>query len=218
MIAADVHRTDMHSPQMKHANLFDLMPRATTGLLVLAVGLEIVFIARSNLQGVAPVVVDPVPAASAALVRTPPVDPAVLAAAALFGVSDAPAAAETAVVQSSLVLVGTFSSSDPQRGSAIIGPQADRAAVFQVGALVDGVARLEEVHLRHVLLNRNGQRERVDLVQAVPNLLAGAVVPPPKADGATAALLVAEPAVAPPIRLMTADTPRPKRPPRLVKP
>ena len=74
-----------------------------------------------------------------------------------------PGAAKRVDTASGLVLLGVFSSPEPGAGRAILGMQGSRPVHVAVGEpIADGV-ELHEVHADHVIVLRQGKRERIEL-------------------------------------------------------
>ena len=87
-----------------------------------------------------------------------------IVAAHLFGEAaraDTDANAPQTAVQ--LVLAGVLAVPDPQRGLAIIGPSATAARLYMVGGAVPGGVTLHAVYPDHVLLDRGGVIESLQL-------------------------------------------------------
>ena len=114
-----------------------------------------------------------------------------IVAAHLFGEAARDAgdanAPQTAV---QLVLTGVLAVPDPQRGLAIIGPNAAAARLYLVGAAVPGGVTLHAVYPDHVLLDRGGAIESLQLPKklalAMATPLAGV---PPQSPGQRLAAL-----------------------------
>jgi general secretion pathway protein C len=70
---------------------------------------------------------------------------------------------------------------DPKRGLAIIGPSAAAARLYVVGGAVPGGVKLYSVYPDHVLLDRDGSIESLQLPK---KLALAATPPPPTASGA----------------------------------
>jgi general secretion pathway protein C len=98
---------------------------------------------------------------------TPSVDVASIANAHLFGTPAIEAAAQDPAnaPQSNLplVLVGIISADDPQSGLAILGENAAAAKVYAVGDNVPGGAKLHQVLMDRVLIDRGGRIEALML-------------------------------------------------------
>ncbi len=90
----------------------------------------------------------------------------------LFGMAapDGGDPSTAATVNSSLVLAGTLAGNDPEKGWAIIGPNAQGGRVYATGATLPGGARLFEVYTDRAILLRAGLRE----VLLLPRLTGGA--------------------------------------------
>jgi general secretion pathway protein C len=159
--------------------------------LVLA-ALIAVELARITVALVSGPVKSPQPAIAAGMQAHPPragVNAQAVAGAHLFGVAVAdPTAQDPAnapLSSANLVLAGTIATQDPKRGIAIIS-DGGPSKVFSVGDNVNG-ATLHSVYLDHVILDRGGTLETLQL----PRLLAGSprmamhrVGPDPKATEA----------------------------------
>jgi general secretion pathway protein C len=78
---------------------------------------------------------------------------AAILGAHLFG---APAAVDSPVTDSSLVLAGVMAWNDQSRGFAIIGQSAQLARLYAVGAQLPNGAHLRSVYPDHVVLERDG--------------------------------------------------------------
>jgi general secretion pathway protein C len=101
-----------------------------------------------------------------------------IVAAHLFG-DAAPAVGDGNAPQTAaqLVLAGVLAVPDPKRGLAIIGPSAAAARLYTVGGAVPGGVSLYSVYPDHVLLERGGAIESLQL----PKKLAPPSAPPPTA-------------------------------------
>ncbi len=93
--------------------------------------------------------------------NNPTLEVATITSAHLFGASastgDAPATAMP------LTLSGVLANRDPARGQAIIGESGAATKLYAVGALIPGGARLHEVKLDRVILDRGGTLETLML-------------------------------------------------------
>ena len=94
-------------------------------------------------------------------------------AAPTVGDGDAPQTA------AQLILAGVLAVPDPKRGLAIIGPSAAAARLYMVGGAMPGGVSLYSVYPDHVLLERSGAIESLQL----PKKLAPVVAPPPAVAG-----------------------------------
>jgi general secretion pathway protein C len=104
-----------------------------------------------------------------------------IVAAHLFGEAASTAAdgsAPQTTVQ--LVLAGVLAVPDPKRGLAILGPSAAAARLYMVGGAVPGGVRLYSVYPDHVLLDRDGSIESLQLPKKIALT---AAPPPPTASG-----------------------------------
>jgi len=119
----------------------------------------------------------PVPGASA---RAPGPNLQAIVDAHLFGVQQAPAAADPAAApetQMNLVLSAIFAANDPAKGLAIIGETGAAAKVYLVGEAVRPGTTLRSVYPDRVLLDRGGTLEALTLPT---QRLAGQALPPPR--------------------------------------
>ena len=109
-------------------------------------------------------------------------DVAGIAAAHLFGVTDAAAGVidplALPVAQTTLVLAGTMVRGDPSGGFAIIGENAAGARFYRVGDAISGGARLHMVYADRVILERGGMLESLLL----PRTMQGARIVPQTAS------------------------------------
>lgn len=93
----------------------------------------------------------------------------------LFGTAAVEASGDAAsapVTNLRLVLAGTLAGADPTQGWAIVGESAQAAKVYATGASLPGGAKLREVYLDRVILDRGGRLESLPLPR-----LAGAAAP-----------------------------------------
>ncbi len=108
----------------------------------------------------------PVPSASAPSPQHPALDIQNVIAAHLFGVAAVNGGAQDPenAPQSSanLLLAGTIATQDPKRGVAIISDGGGPSKVYSVGDRVGG-ASLHSVYLDHVILDRGGALETLQL-------------------------------------------------------
>jgi general secretion pathway protein C len=110
---------------------------------------------------------------------SPPIDVTSIVNAHLFGTAAAPGAGDTdpnsvAATQMSLVLVGTIAESDPEKGYAIIGENAQSAKVYAVGKTITGGTKLHSVYADRAILDRGGRLEALLL----PKQFQGGWMPP----------------------------------------
>lgn len=110
--------------------------------------------------------------------RQPAVQVPAIVAAHLFG-DAAPAVGDGNAPQTAaqLVLAGVLAVPDPKRGLAILGPSAAAARLYAVGMAVPGGVSLYSVYPDHVLLERSGAIESLQL----PKKFVQAAPPPPTA-------------------------------------
>ncbi|MEJ0099950.1 MAG: type II secretion system protein N [Pseudomonadota bacterium] len=96
------------------------------------------------------------------------VDIAAIQSAHLFGAS---ATTDTAnvPVTTDMLLVGTFSTDDPQQGYAMVGASKGVFGVFQPGEEVVAGVRLQSIYLDYVLLERGGVVSRLDMSERHPD-------------------------------------------------
>jgi general secretion pathway protein C len=156
-----------------------LLPWAVSALLVVVLAWQLVQLAWALLGARA----GQAPAAAAPTVQPgqASVDIGAIVAAHLFGEADAPAGSTdpnaVAATQMPLVLVGTIAHSDPERGYAIIGPNAPGAKVYGVGKTITGGTKLHSVYTDRAILDRGGKLEALLL----PKRFTGGDAPPPSA-------------------------------------
>lgn len=74
---------------------------------------------------------------------------------------------------SNLLLAGILAESDPRAGQAILAERGAPARVYRPGAMLPGGLRLHAVHVDHVVLERNGQLERLNLPRETAGSMAG---------------------------------------------
>ncbi|MEZ5532326.1 MAG: type II secretion system protein GspC [Steroidobacteraceae bacterium] len=114
-------------------------------------------------------------------VKAPPqLDLGALVGAHLFGEAAVAVGNDTGTAPATsmaLVLAGVIANSDPKTGIAIIGDTAANAKVAMVGDTVPGGAKLNAVYPDHVLLERAGALESLQLPHQTS--LAAASAPPP---------------------------------------
>ena len=177
----------MHAPDRLASTLRSRGPQAAVWVLALALGVQAALIVtRLAGAGAAPLAAAQ-PQAPA--VAAPAVDVALIANAHLFGA--APVAAPTNSANAPrttmpLVLSATLAAYDrrsgqllPERGLAILGPNANSVLVYGVGDNVPGGARLHAVYQDRVLLERNGGLESLMLPRQVQGIVAAPIAPPP---------------------------------------
>ena len=139
-----------------------LLPWAVSALLVVVLAWQLVQLAWALLgaQAPGPLVTGPADGGSAA---RPGVDVGAIVAAHLFGEANAPVGStdpnDVAATQMPLVLAGTIAHSDPERGYAIIGSNAQSAKVYGVGKTITGGTKLHSVYPDRAILDRGGKLE-----------------------------------------------------------
>ena len=113
----------------------------------------------------------PVVTASAPRVQRSGVDIQTVVSAHLFGVAVADPSTQDPenAPQSSanLLLAGTIATQDPKRGVAIISDAGSPSKVYSVGERISG-ASLHSVYLDHVILDRGGALETLQLPRQLP--------------------------------------------------
>ncbi len=150
-------------------------PRIATWVLGLALGVQAAFIV-TDMAGTGK---KPPAVATAAPVRSQPLDVAAITGAHLFG--SAPVAqqddrdAGQATVP--LVLTGTIAGNDPQNGLAILGANPQAVKVYAVGDMLPGNVKLHSVYTDRVVIDHNGQLESITL----PHQSTAPNAPPPSA-------------------------------------
>lgn len=81
---------------------------------------------------------------------------------------------------SSLVLTGVIAYTDPRQGFAIIGSSVQNTYLARPGGLLPDGSRIREIHPRHVVLEREGSLEIVQMYErGAPAGAAYAQIPPP---------------------------------------
>jgi general secretion pathway protein C len=112
----------------------------------------------------------PQPVASAPALRPPhpAFDLQTVISAHLLGTAAAPAQDEASAPQSAanLILAGTIATQNPKRGVAIIAERGSPSKVYAVGERVGG-ASLHSVYLDHVILDRAGALENLQLPRQI---------------------------------------------------
>jgi general secretion pathway protein C len=165
-------------------------PRLISWILAVLIAVELARIAVSLLGG------GPVRSPQAAVSNLPPparhagLDIQSVVSAHLFGVATVePAAQDPANAPEStanLVLTGTIATQNPKRGVAIIS-EGGPSKVYSVGDNIGG-ASLHSVYLDHVILDRGGALENLQLPRLLgPGMRGPAVVRRPGADPRTQA-------------------------------
>jgi general secretion pathway protein C len=165
---------ELKSPGALPALLAEHGPRAATILLAALLAIQAGVMVTAQRSGGAALA----PPAGEARQPAPQAQVQVrdIVAAHLFGEA-APTAADGNAPQTAvqLVLAGVLAVPDPKRGLAIIGPSAAAARLYTVGDAVPGGVKLHSVYPDHVLLDRDGSIESLQL----PKKLALASAPPP---------------------------------------
>jgi general secretion pathway protein C len=162
-------------------------PSLLTGVLLIALALDgAVMLTRAIDSGGSPQAAVTSPASTASVHRTvnPTLELASIVNAHLFGAAAvATGGADAPQTTIPLILAGVIADRDPDKGVAIIGPNAASAKLYSVGAMVSAGAKLHAVYDNRVLLERNGAIEslllpRTALASAVRG--AGAIVAAPQ--------------------------------------
>jgi general secretion pathway protein C len=173
---------ELKSPGALQSAFAEHGPRAATVLLAALVAIQAGLLVTAQdhfASGQAAVVRG---AASGAVAGTgrPALRVTDIVAAHLFGEA-APVAADGSAPQTAvqLVLAGVLAVPDPRRGLAIIGPSATAARLYAVGSAVPGGVKLYSVYPDHVLLDRDGSIESLQL----PKKVLASTPPPPLASG-----------------------------------
>jgi len=149
------------------------LPALVTAFLATVLGLQVAYLVTTGFRSHEPPIDAPVQAA----VPTSDTTETTLAAlkrAALFGREGA---ANQPIVASSathLGLAGVIAETDPAAGQAIISDSGGPAKVYRVGNTLPGNLVLNAVHADHVILDRGGSLERLDLPR---QLLASVTAP-----------------------------------------
>jgi general secretion pathway protein C len=175
---------ELKSPGALQASLNEHGPRVATVVLAGLVAIQAGILVTAQGRGASIEAASGRDAASVTLpsaqARRPTLRVRDIVAAHLFGEA-APAATDGNAPQTAvqLVLAGVMAVSDPKRGLAIIGPSAAAARLYTVGDAVPGGVKLYSVYAEHVLLDRDGSIESLQL----PKKLALASAPPPPVVG-----------------------------------
>lgn len=159
------------------------LPALVTPLLATVLGLQVAYLLTSGFRSHEP----PMTATS---IPDPARDNAATTLAALknaavfgrIGGTDQPIVATSAT---HLSLAGVIAETDPAAGQAIIADSGSPAKVYRVGNTLPGNLVLRAVHADHVILDRGGTLERLDLPRQLtpggtlgptaPNALQGAM-------------------------------------------
>ncbi len=164
-------------------------PQALVAALLAALAIDAALILTRSLghSALPPPVADAGRAAPVRPAANPTVELASIINAHLFGVAGAPSGGVAPQTTAPLVLAGVIADKDPHKGTAIIGETATAAKVFGVGALIPGGARLNAVYGDHVLIERGGRLETLQLPRTPPK--AGVpTAPPPQAQNRMTAM------------------------------
>jgi general secretion pathway protein C len=142
------------------------LPQALTVVLVIGIAWQLVQLTWLLLDR-------PAPEDSSAMVMAPPpatavrkgIDVQAIATAHMFGEAEGEqiAPADAQPTQMNLVLAGVLAANDPTKGLAMIGDSSQSSKVYAVGATVRPGTRLHSVYMDHVILDRNGQLEKLAL-------------------------------------------------------
>ncbi len=137
------------------------LPALVTPLLATVLGLQVAYLVTTGFRShEAPTTALSVPAPVTARTST---TLAALKNAAVFGRiggTDQPIVATSAT---HLSLAGVIAETDPAAGQAIIADSGSPAKVYRVGNTLPGNLVLRAVHADHVILDRGGALERLDL-------------------------------------------------------
>jgi general secretion pathway protein C len=151
--------------------------RVASLALAALIGVELVRITVSVFGGGPVKSPEPVVANTAVHPPHPGFDPQSVVSAHLFGIPPPPDLdpSRAPPTQANLVLAGTIATSDPKRGVAIIS-DGGPAKVYAVGDNIGGAA-LHSVYLDHVILDRAGTLETLQLLRLLgPGMNAPPVV------------------------------------------
>lgn len=110
--------------------------------------------------------------------------PAILRAN-IFGQSQAPTGTDAPITNMSLKLVLVAAATDPKRGFAALGPNQNDVKVYAAGDPIPGGARLHEVYVDRVLLDRGGTIEALLMPPREGATQAAANAPPLASAGAS---------------------------------
>ena len=132
----------------------------------------------------------PVATAPASRPAHPTFDLQTVISSHLFGLAAAPAQDPATAPQSTanLILAGTIATQDPKHGVAIIAERGSPSKVYAVGERVGG-ASLHSVYLDHVILDRAGALETLQLPRLL--LASNRAAPGPQRGGADPATVQA---------------------------
>lgn len=137
------------------------LPALVTALLATLLGLQVAYLVTTGFRShEAPITA---PNVAAPATDSTPTLLASLKNAALFGQvgsADQPIVATSAT---HLSLAGVIAETDPAAGQAIIADSGSPAKVYRVGSTLPGNIVLRGVHADHVILDRGGTLERLDL-------------------------------------------------------
>jgi general secretion pathway protein C len=177
----------MHAPDKLASTLRSRAPQVAVWVLALALGVQAALIVTHLAGAGSPRLAAAQVQAPAPLAHGP--DVAVVVNAHLFGAAPAAAvngsAANAPRTTMALALTATLAAHDrktgevlPNRGLAILGPNAGAANVYVVGDNVPGGARLHAVYDDRVLLDRNGSLESLMLPRQVQGTATAPIAQP----------------------------------------
>ena len=138
------------------------LPALVTALLATLLGLQVAYLVTTGFRSHEPSIPTVAPVAASTMDATQ-TTLAALKNAALFGRVggvDQPIVATSAT---HLSLAGVIAETDPAAGQAIIADSGGPAKVYRVGNTLPGNLVLRAVHADHVILDRGGTLERLDL-------------------------------------------------------
>ena len=170
---------ELKSPGAVPALLADQGPRLAAAVLAALLAIQAGLIVTSQNRGGGARGAGSAAASRAGVdSRGPALQVPSIVAAHLFG-DAAPAVGDGNAPQTAaqLVLAGVLAVPDPKRGLAILGPSAAAARLYAVGMAVPGGVSLYSVYPDHVLLERAGAIESLQL----PKKFVAAAPPPPVA-------------------------------------
>ena len=171
---------ELKSAQGRQAALAEHGPRAAVALLGALIAIQAGFLVTGPNTGAGPggggggVTSTLSPFAISSAGSPPALRVESIVNAHLFGEARAAASDDAPQTSAALVLAGVLAVPDPQKGMAIIGPNAGAAKLYAVGGAVPGGVRLHAVYPDRVLLDRNGVLESLML----PKKLSGIAAPP----------------------------------------
>ncbi len=169
---------ELKSPGAVQALLAGQGPRLAVAVLAALLAIQAGMLVTSQNRGATRAGAAGDASRSSAASQRPTLQVPGIVAAHLFG-DAAPTVGDGNAPQTAaqLVLAGVLAVPDPKRGLAIIGPSAAAARLYTVGGAVPGGVSLYSVYPDHVLLERGGAIESLQL----PKKLAPASPPPPVA-------------------------------------